>query len=66
MVNGETNSHYGTFIVEIFDYPKIVAHQEYPNTQFIDPMPLQVVQSQIFSGQTNQPVIYTGNQDLSF
>jgi hypothetical protein len=26
LVNEESNSRYGTFIVEIFDYPKIIAY----------------------------------------
>ena len=26
LVNGESNSYYGTFIVEIIDYPNILAY----------------------------------------
>ena len=60
-MNGESNSRYGTFIVEIFDYPKIVAYQEFPSSQFIEPMQLLYSSTQIFSGLSNQEVIYTGD-----
>jgi hypothetical protein len=55
LVNGETNSAYGTFIVEIHDYPKIVAYQEYASSQMIVPLQMLYSLTQLMSS-TGMPI----------
>ena len=67
MVNGETNSAYGKFIVEIYDYPKSIAYMEYQNTQTIDPLHMMYASTQIFSSSNVAlSLMKTGDEDLNF
>jgi hypothetical protein len=67
LVNGETNSLYGSFFVQIYDYPNIIAYQEFVSQQMIMPLQMMYSSTQILSSANiPQQTIMTGNQDLSF
>ncbi len=67
MVNGETNSVYGTFVVDIYDYPKFIAYMEYPSSQKIIPLQMIYSNTQIFtSSNVAVPLMKTGDEDLRF